>query len=250
MKNNLFTYTLRIADDSLILGQRLAEWCGHGPIIEEDIALSNIALDLIGQATNLLEYAATVENKGRSADDLAFLRFENQYFNTQLVEQKNGDFAVTMVRQWIFDTFRLPFYEALQRSSDSQLAAIAEKSLKETKYHWKHSSEWIIRMGDGTEESNKRVNDALILLWKFSDELFFMDDVDQDLIAQGIAIDLETLRPVFNERIQLVLQQATLQLPDSKWKLNGGRLGRHTEHFGHLIAEMQYMQRAYPNMEW
>jgi ring-1,2-phenylacetyl-CoA epoxidase subunit PaaC len=250
MKNNLFTYTLRIADDSLILGQRLAEWCGHGPIIEEDIALSNIALDLIGQATNLLEYAATVENKGRSADDLAFLRFENQYFNTQLVEQKNGDFAVTMVRQWIFDTFRLPFYEALQHSKDSQLAAIAEKSLKETKYHWKHSSEWIIRMGDGTEESNKRVNDALILLWKFSDELFFMDDVDQELIAQGIAIDLETLRPIFNERIQLVLEQATLQLPDSKWKLNGGRLGRHTEHFGHLIAEMQYMQRAYPNMEW
>jgi ring-1,2-phenylacetyl-CoA epoxidase subunit PaaC len=250
MKNNLFTYTLRIADDSLILGQRLAEWCGHGPVIEEDIALSNIALDLIGQATNLLEYAATVENKGRTADDLAFLRFENQYFNTQLVEQKNGDFAVTMVRQWIFDTFRLPFYEALQHSKDSQLAAIAEKSLKETKYHWKHSSEWIIRMGDGTEESNKRVNDALILLWKFSDELFFMDDVDQDLITQGIAIDLETLRPIFNERIQLVLQQATLQLPDSKWKLNGGRLGRHTEHFGHLIAEMQYMQRAYPNMEW
>lgn len=250
MKNNLFTYTLRIADDSLILGQRLAEWCGHGPVIEEDIALSNIALDLIGQATNLLEYAATVENKGRTADNLAFLRFENQYFNTQLVEQRNGDFAVTMVRQWIFDTFRLPFYEALQHSSDSQLAAIAEKSLKETKYHWKHSSEWIIRMGDGTEESNKRVNDALILLWKFSDELFFMDDVDQDLIAQGIAIDLETLRPIFNERIQLVLQQATLQLPDSKWKLNGGRLGRHTEHFGHLIAEMQYMQRAYPNMEW
>ena len=250
MKNNLFTYTLRIADDSLILGQRLAEWCGHGPIIEEDIALSNIALDLIGQATNLLEYAATVENKGRSADDLAFLRFENQYFNTQLVEQKNGDFAVTMVRQWIFDTFRLPFYEALQHSADSQLAAIAEKSLKETKYHWKHSSEWIIRMGDGTEESNKRVNDALILLWKFSDELFFMNDVDRELIAQGIAIDLESLRPIFNERIQLVLQQATLQLPDSKWKLNGGRLGRHTEHFGHLIAEMQYMQRAYPNMEW
>ena len=248
--NNLFTYTLRIADDSLILGQRLSEWCGHGPIIEEDIALTNIALDLIGQATSLLEYAAQVENKGRSADDLAFLRFENQYFNTQLVEQKNGDFAVTIVRQWIFDTFRLPFYEALQHSSDKQLAAVAEKSLKETKYHWKHSSEWMIRMGGGTEESNKRVTDALNLLWKFSDELFYMDDVDKELISQGIAIDLETLRPAFNERIQLVLQQATLQLPDSKWKLNGGRLGRHTEHFGHLLAEMQYMQRAYPNMEW
>jgi ring-1,2-phenylacetyl-CoA epoxidase subunit PaaC len=250
MKNNLFTYTLRIADDSLILGQRLSEWCGHGPIIEEDIALTNIALDLIGQATSLLEYAAQVEGKGRTADDLAFLRFENQYFNTQLVEQKNGDFAVTMVRQWIFDTFRLPFYEALQRSADTQLAAIAEKSLKETKYHWKHSSEWIIRMGDGTEESNKRVTNALNLLWKFSDELFYMDDVDQELISQGIAIDLETLRPAFNERIEYVLREATLQLPDSKWKLNGGRLGRHTEHFGHLLAEMQYMQRAYPNMEW
>lgn len=250
MKNNLFTYTLRIADDSLILGQRLSAWCGHGPIIEEDIALTNIALDLIGQATSLLEYAAKVEDKGRTADDLAFLRFEHQYFNTQLVEQKNGDFAVTMVRQWIFDTFRLPFYEALQHSADKQLAAIAEKSLKETKYHWKHSSEWIIRMGDGTEESNRRVTDALNLLWKFSDELFFMDETDKELIAQGIAIDLETLRPAFNERIQYVLKEATLEIPDSKWKLNGGRLGRHTEHFGHLLAEMQYMQRAYPNMEW
>lgn len=250
MKNNLFTYTLRIADDSLILGQRLSAWCGHGPVIEEDIAMTNIALDLIGQATSLLEYAATVEGKGRTADDLAFLRFEHEYFNTQLVEQRNGDFAVTMMRQWIFDTFRLPFYEALQRSSDHQLAAIAEKSLKETKYHWKHSSEWIIRMGDGTEESHRRVSEALTSLWKFSDELFYMDAVDQDLIAQGIAIDLETLRPAFNERIQLVLQEAGLQLPDSKWKLSGGRVGRHTEHFGHLLAEMQYMQRAYPNMEW
>ena len=250
MKNNLFTYTLRIADDSLILGQRLSAWCGHGPIIEEDIALTNIALDLIGQATSLLEYAALTEGKGRTADDLAFLRFENQYFNTQLVEQQNGDFAVTIVRQWIFDTFRLPFYEALRRSSDKQLAAIAEKSLKETKYHWKHSSEWIIRMGDGTEESNKRVTDALNLLWKFSDELFYMDDVDAQLISEGIAIDLETLRPAFNERIALVLREATLQQPDSKWKLSGGRQGRHTEHLGHLLAEMQYMQRAYPNMEW
>lgn len=250
MKNNLFTYTLRIADDSLILGQRLSAWCGHGPIIEEDIALTNIALDLIGQATSLLEYAALVENKGRSADDLAFLRFEHEYFNAQLVEQQNGDFAVTIVRQWIFDTFRVPFYEALQRSSDKQLAAIAEKSLKETKYHWKHSSEWMIRMGDGTEESNKRVTHALNLLWKFADELFYMDDVDSQLISEGIAVDLETIRPAFDERIALVLQEATLSMPDSKWKLSGGRQGRHTEHLGHLLAEMQYMQRAYPNMEW
>lgn len=239
-----------MADDSLILGQRLSEWCGHGPVIEEDIAMTNIALDLIGQATSLLEYAAKVEDKGRNADDLAFLRFEHDYFNTQLVEQKNGDFAVTMVRQWIFDSFRFPFYEALQHSADKQLAAIAEKSLKETKYHWKHSSEWIIRMGDGTEESNKRVTDALIQLWKFSDELFYMDEVDRELISLGIGVDLETIRPNFNERIQQVLQEATLQIPDSKWQLNGGRVGRHTEHFGHLLAEMQYMQRTYPNMEW
>ena len=250
MKNNLLTYTLRIADDSLILGQRLAEWCGHGPVIEEDIALTNISLDFIGQATALYEYASKVEGAGKSADDLAFLRYEHEYLNTQLVEQPNGDFAVTMVRQLIFDSFRLPFYEALQQSTDKQLAAIAEKSLKETKYHWKHSAEWVIRLGDGTEESHQRAQNAFNLLWKFSNELFFMDDVDRELITQGIAIDLESLRPKFNERIQLVLQESTLKLPDSSYSLEGGRTGKHTEHMGRLLAEMQYMQRAYPNMEW
>lgn len=250
MKNNLLTYTLRIADDSLILGQRLAEWCGHGPVIEEDIALTNISLDFIGQATALYEYAAKIEGTGKTADDLAFLRYEHEYLNTQLVEQPNGDFAVTMVRQLIFDSFRLAFYEALQQSSDKQLAAIAEKSLKETKYHWKHSAEWIIRLGDGTEESHQRAQQAFNMLWKFSNELFFMDDVDQELISQGIAIDLESLRPKFNERIQLVLQESTLKLPESVWSLSGGRTGKHTEHMGRLLAEMQYMQRAYPNMEW
>lgn len=248
--NSLVTYTLRIADDSLILGQRLSEWCGYGPILEEDIATTNIALDLIGQATSLLEYAAKVENTGRSADDLAFMRYEHEYTNTLLTEQPNGDFAQTMVRQWIFDTFRLFFYEALCGSSDSQLAAIAEKSLKETRYHWKHSSEWVIRMGDGTEESHERAQHAVNTLWRYADELFFMDETDTKLMAQGIAVDLEAIRPKWNERMQYVLEEATLQLPDNNWKQYGGRQGRHSEHMGHLLSEMQYMQRAYPGMEW
>ncbi len=249
--NALYKYTLRIADDSLILGQRLSEWCGHGPIIEEDIAMTNISLDLIGQALSLYEYAASIDGKGKTADDLAFLRYENQYYNTQLVEQTNGDFSKTMVRQWLFDSFRVPFYEALQHSEDMQLAAIAEKSLKETKYHLKHSSEWIIRMGDGTEESKHRVEKSLNYMWKFADEMFYMDEVDQTLLNEGIAVDLEKIRAEFMKRVKLVLDEATLETPQPKKSFFcQGRIGKHSEHMGHLLAEMQYMQRAYPNMEW
>jgi ring-1,2-phenylacetyl-CoA epoxidase subunit PaaC len=250
MKSTLSTYTLRIADDSLILGHRLSEWCGHGPILEEDIAMTNIALDLIGQATSLLEYAAATEGKGRTADDLAFLRYERHYTNALLTEQPNGDFAQTMVRQWIFDTFRVLFFDALSRSADETLAAIAVKSLKETKYHYKHSSEWMIRLGDGTEESNQRMQKALNALWRYADELFYMDDTDRELIEAGIAFDLETLRERWMERIDAVLSEATLSLPEGNWKLQGGRQGRHSEHLGYLLTEMQYMQRAYPGMEW
>lgn len=246
----LFTYTLRIADDSLILGQRLSALCGHGPAIEEDIALTNVALDLIGQANSLYEHAAAVQNEGKSADDLAFLRLEHQYLNTLLVEQPNGDFGMTIVRQWLFDTFRLPFYEALQHSKDAQLAGIAEKALKETRYHWRHSSEWVIRLGDGTEESHKRVQEALNFLYKYADEMFFMDEIDQEMIEKGIGVDLESLRPAFNERIKHVIEASTLEMPTYEWKLKGGRLGRHTEHLGHILTELQYMQRAYPNLEW
>lgn len=246
----LLNYTLRIADDSMILGQRLSELCGHGPVLEEDIALTNIALDLIGQATSLYEYAASLEGNGKTADEFAFLRFEHQYSNVLLVEQPNGHFGDTITRQWIFDSFRILFYEVLQKSSDKQLAAIAEKSLKETKYHWKHSSEWMIRLGDGTEESHQRVQDSVNRLWKYMDELFFMNEIDQELIGAGIAINLEDLRTAFNDRIHQVLNLATLSLPQNNWKQTGGRLGRHSEYFGHLIAEMQYMQRAYPNLEW
>ena len=248
--NSTYKYILRIADDSLILGQRLSELCGHGPAIEEDIALTNIALDLIGQATSLYEYAAIVGGEGKTADDLAFLRFEREYSNCLLVEQPNGDFGMTIARQWFFDSFRVLFYEALLTSSDQQLAAIAAKSLKETKYHWKHSSEWLIRLGDGTDESHMRVQTSLNYLHRYSEELFFMDEVDADVIAQGIGVDLTALKPIYNQKIEEVLVNATLELPSNNWKQVGGRIGKHSEHLGHILSELQYMQRAYPNMEW
>ena len=248
--NSLFEYILRIGDDSLILGQRLAEWCGHGPILEEDIALTNISLDLIGQATNFFNYAAVVENAGRDADKLAFLRIYREYKNTVLVEQPNGDFGDTMVRQFLFDAFRKLFFEKLQYSKDEQLAAIAEKSLKETRYHLKHSSEWVIRLGDGTEESHNRVQNSLNILWRYRTELFFMDGVDAELIKQGIAIDLNTFRNEYDLFVSSILDEATLTPPANNWSFGEGRIGKHSEHLGHLLAEMQYMQRAYPNMEW
>ncbi len=181
MKEHLLKYVLRLGDDSLILGQRLAEWCGHGPILEEDIALTNISLDLIGQATSLLNYAGELEGKGRNGDDFAFLRIEKEYVNCLLVEQVNGHFGDTMLRQFFFDAFRKILFESLQYSSDKQLAAIAEKSLKETKYHLKHSSEWVIRLGDGTEESHLKMQESLNTLWRYTDELFFEDEVDRYL---------------------------------------------------------------------
>lgn len=248
--NSLFEYILRIGDDSLILGQRLAEWCGHGPILEEDIALTNISLDLIGQATNFFNYAAVVENAGRDADKLAFLRIDREYKNTVLVEQPNGDFGDTMVRQFLFDAFRKLFFEKLQYSKDEQLAAIAEKSLKETRYHLIHSSEWVIRLGDGTEESHNRVQNSLNILWRYRTELFFMDEVDAELIKQGIAIDLNTFRNEYDTFVSSILHEATLTPPANNWSFGEGRIGKHSEHLGHLLAEMQYMQRAYPNMEW
>ena len=248
--NSLFEYILRIGDDSLILGQRLSEWCGHGPILEEDIATTNIALDLIGQATNFLTYAAEVEKAGRDADNLAFLRIDREYKNVVLVEQPNGDFGDTMVRQFLFDAFRKLFFERLQHSKDQQLAAIAEKSLKETRYHLKHSSEWVIRLGDGTEESHNRVQNSLNILWRYRSELFYMDEVDTELIKEGIAIDLNSFRNEYDSFVSSILNEATLIPPTNNWEFGSGRTGKHSEHLGHLLAEMQYMQRAYPNMEW
>ena len=246
----LFHYILRLGDDSLVLGQRLSEWCGHGPILEEDIAITNISLDLIGQATNLLNYGGIVENKGRDGDKLAFLRHEKEYCNLLLVEQLNGDFGDTMLRQFLFDAYRKPLFELLQLSTDKQLAAIAEKSLKETKYHLKHSSEWVIRLGDGTEESHLRVQNSLTNLWRYTDELFFTDDVEKILVDTGLIPDLSQLKKVWTTNVTAVFEQATLSIPSNNWQFEGGRKGRHSEHMGYLLAELQYMQRAYPNMEW
>jgi ring-1,2-phenylacetyl-CoA epoxidase subunit PaaC len=251
MKNEaLFRYLLRLGDDSLILGQRLGEWCGHGPILEEDIALTNIALDLIGQATSLLNYAGEVEDAGRDGDKLAFLRLEFEYSNLLLVEQPNGDFADTIMRQFLFDAFRKPLFERLIQSTDSQLSAIAEKSLKETKYHLRHTSEWVIRLGDGTEESHQRIQKALDNLWRYADELFFSDEVDTALTNSGILPDLSDLRSIWEQTVKSVFTEATISIPANNWKFEGGRKGRHSEHMGYILSDLQYMQRAYPNMEW
>ena len=248
--NSLFEYVLRLGDDSLILGHRLSEWCGHGPILEEDIAMTNISLDLVGQATSLLGYAGELEGKGRDADALAFLRFDRDYKNVLLVEQPNGDFGMTMLRQFFFDAYRKPLFEKLQHSTDKHLAAIAEKSLKETKYHLKHSSEWVIRLGDGTEESNARIQDSLNTLWRYTNELFFTDEVDAELVEKGIVPSLQEIQNQWNATVTAVLNEATLTIPTNNWKQEGGRKGLHSEHLGYILAELQYMQRAYPNMQW
>lgn len=247
---SIVEYVLRLGDDSLILGHRLSEWCGHGPILEEDIAMTNIALDLVGQATSLLNYAGELEGEGRDGDALAFLRFDREYKNCLLVEQPNGDFGMTMMRQFLFDAYRKPLFEALTASKNEQLAAIAEKSLKETKYHLKHSSEWVIRLGDGTEESNRRVQEAVDTLWRYTADLFYTDEVDAELVAAGIVPDLAPIRSEWEQTVNHVLHLANLNKPTNNWKQEGGRKGMHSEHLGYILAEMQYVQRAYPNMEW
>lgn len=248
--NNLFQWLLRLGDDSLILGHRVSEWCGHGPILEEDIALTNISLDLIGQATTLLAYAGKVEDKGRDEDALAFLRYERDYRNNLLVEQPNGDFGMTIMRQFLFDAYRLPLLEAMQHSTDAQVAAISEKSLKETKYHYRHSAEWVIRLGDGTGESHERIQKSLDVLWRYTADLFVADAIQTEMEEKGISPKLSDIKAAWEKSVTDVLAQATLTIPSNKWEQKGGREGKHTEHLGYLLAEMQYMQRAYPNMEW
>lgn len=250
IKKALYEYILRLGDDSLILGHRVSEWCGHGPILEEDIALTNLALDLIGQATSLLNYAGELEGNGRDGDALAFLRYEREYKNLLLVEQTNGDFGKTIMRQFLFDAYRKPLFERLQNSSDKHLAAIAEKSLKETKYHLKHTSEWVIRLGDGTEESHNRIQDSLDSLWKYTNEIFFKDDIDSVLLKENVIPSDEEIKVEWKRTVESVFSQATLNIPTNNWVQEGGRKGLHTESLGYLLTEMQYMQRAYPNMTW
>ena len=246
----LVLYLLRRADDALVLGHRLSEWCGHAPTMEEDMAMSNIALDLIGQARSLYQYAAECEGGTRTEDDLAYLRDAPQYRNVLLVEQPNGDFAKTMMRQFLYSAFADPYARAMMQSSDSTLAAIAAKSEKESAYHLRHVSEWIIRLGDGTIESARRVTEARDDLLPYAGELFEVDDIERDLIAQGVAADPATLRATFNETVATIFARAKLGSGEIGWSQTGGRKGRHSEHLGHMLAEMQHLQRAYPGATW
>lgn len=246
----LFKYLLRLGDSSLILAQRNAEWCGHGPFLEEDLALTNISLDLLGQANSILNYAGTIEGKGRNEDDLAFLRNEREYFNHLLTEVPNGDYGNTILRQFCCDAFDFFLYSALVKSKDETLSAIAEKSLKEITYHLRHSSSWVERLGDGTEESHSRMQNALGDLWRFTGEMFEMNEVDSILLKEGIAADLNSIKPQWETKVKEVLLRSTLKIPENTFMQRGSRDGRHTEHLGYILAEMQSLPRSMPHAKW
>jgi len=246
----LVLYVLRRADDALILGHRLSERCGHAPMLEEDMALANIALDLLGQARELYTYAAKVEGKGNDEDKFSYLRDVRQYRNLLLAEQPNGDFARTMVRQFFYSAFADLYWRAMMTSSDATLAAIAAKSEKESAYHLRHTSEWIVRLGDGTEESHARAQHAIDELWAFTGEMFAVDDSERALIDAGVAIDPAALKSQWQKTVAGVVNEATLSLPTNDWMQQGGRAGRHSEHLGHLLSELQSLQRSFPGATW
>jgi len=246
----LVLYVLRRADDALILGHRLSEWCGHSPMLEEDMALSNMALDLLGQARELFSYAAQVEGLGNDEDKFAYLRDVRQYRNLLLTEQPNGDFARTIVRQFFYSAFADLYWRAMMRSSDATLAAIAAKSEKESAYHLRHASEWMLRLGDGTAESHRRAQAAIDDLWAFTGEMFEVDAGERGLIASGVAADPAGLRAAWSAGVADLVGEATLRLPSSDWMQQGGRSGRHSEHLGHLLSELQSMQRTFPGVTW
>src|SRR5256714_13274799 len=246
----LVLYLLRRADDALILGHRLSEWCGHAPMLEEDMALANMGLDLLGQARELYSYAAKIEANGNDEDKFAYLREVGQYRNLLLVEQPNGDFARTMVRQFFYAAFADPYWRAMTKSGDPTLSAIAAKSEKESAYHLRHCSEWIVRLGDGTGESHRRAPTAIDDLLAHTGEMFAVDDSERVLIDAGIAIDPATLQAQWRKTVSAVMNEATLSLPKSDWMQQGGRVGRHSEHLGHLLSELQSMQRTFPGATW
>ncbi len=255
MKDDLFEYLLRLGDDSLILGQRLTEWSGHAPTIEVDLSLSNLALDLIGQATLLLGYAGEVEGRfcsygGRNADRLAFHRDAEEFRNCLLVEQPNGDFAQTMARQLLFSCYSELMFTGLEQSADPRIAEIAAKAVKEVRYHADLAADWVIRLGDGTQESHRRMEEGLDWFWRFVDEMFTMDATETALVQQGIAVDRAAIRGAFDARIAATLAEATLGVQPCEWPLMGGKQGKHTEHLSHLLAEMQVLPRAHPEAVW
>lgn len=245
-----FDYLLRLGDAPLVLGQRLSEWCGKGPALEEDIALTNVALDLIGQARLWLSYAGEVEGNGRTEDQLAYLRDAHQFRNPLLVEQPNGSYADTLARQFLFDTWHYYHLEALQASSDARIAGIAAKAIKEVAYHARRSADLVVRLGDGTAESHRRMQEAIDRLWMYTGELFDSDAVDPNLIAAEVACDPALLHAPWRQQVADVLEEATLAMPADGWMQRGSHTGRHSEHLGFLLAEMQFLQRAYPGATW
>ncbi len=254
-KNDLVDYSLFLADSSLIMGHRLSEWTGHGPMIEQDIAITNIALDLIGQARNFYQYAAGVANLDKSSaekvteDDLAYLRDANQFKNLLITELPNGDWAYSIVKVFFFSTWQFYYYQKLIYSSNKQLAAIAEKSLKEVTYHMKWGSDWVARLGDGTEESKKRMEKAIEDIWPFTGEMFVSADFETRL-KNSVSIDVSSIKNDWVEKVASVFKEATLAVPKEGWMQSGGKTGVHTEHLGYILAEMQFLQRAYPGLEW
>ncbi|HEX4875448.1 MAG TPA: 1,2-phenylacetyl-CoA epoxidase subunit PaaC [Chitinophagaceae bacterium] len=250
MNSTKTDYILHLADDALILGQRNSEWCGHGPILEQDIAITNISLDLIGQARSLYQYAAQLKADGSTEDSLAYLRTEREFKNCLLVEQPNGDpitigWAQTILRQFLFSAYQYYLYQYLQSNSDATIAAIAEKSIKEVSYHLRWSSEWVIRLGDGTEESHNRIIKALEELWRYTGELFIPAPYEQEL-----GIDVTSLKNDWYDKVRTVFEQATMSVPENVYMQTGGKTGTHTEHLGYILADLQYMQRAFPGCEW
>lgn len=254
MNESLIQYSLHLADNSLILGQRNSEWCGHGPVLEQDIAITNISLDLIGQARNFYQYASSLINQSTNQltteDTLAYLRKEREFKNCLLVEQPNGDWAQTILRQFLFSQYQYLLYQQLQNSKDEQLAAIAEKSLKEVTYHLRWSSEWVIRLGDGTEESHNRMLKAVDELWRYTGELFEATGYELQAASEGTGADVTKLKEHWLNKVNEIFNEATLTVPEKVFMQTGGKQGKHTEHLGYILTELQYMQQAYPGCKW
>lgn len=250
MNTALFNYLLRISDSGLVLAQRISEWTGHGPFLEEDLALTNIALDLFGRSRSLLEYAAKLEGKGRNEDDLAFRRSERQFYNHLICELPNGDYAKTMLRQAFVDAFELELYTGLSQSKDETLRAIAQKSIKEIQYHKRHSFSWVRRFGNGTEESMNRLKKAFDELWGFTGDLFESMEGEEELVKAGLVPELKLLRKNWEKEVKALIEECHLQIPEGLYMQGGSCRAKHSEHLGHLLAEMQYLPRAYPDAKW
>ena len=250
MNQPLIDYTLQLADSSLVIGQRNSEWCGHGPVLEQDIAITNISLDLIGQARNFYQYATSLIGNDSTEDSLAYLRKEREFKNCLLVEQPAGDWAQTILRQFFFSQYQSLLFQELQHCGDQQLAAIAEKSLKEVTYHLRWSSEWAIRLGDGTTESHHRMLKAIDELWRYTGELFEPADYELQIVSNGNGVDVSKLKDQWLTKVKEVFSEATLPIPEKTFMQTGGKEGKHTEHLGYILTELQYMQRAYPGCEW